>query len=88
MNGQRPEDAIGDLVLADIALRLSRLQRGSSAEQLAKRLLVIADTLSLSGGRPPADLFAIAAAVCIAGIAACAVRDLAAPRPTPAVTTG
>ncbi len=60
-------------VIAEVDARLREIDRMMTPAQAARRLYVIAD--ALVGGRPPRDLFLLAAAVAFAGADACAARD-------------
>ena len=60
-------------VIAEVDARLREVDRMMTPTQAARRLYVIADVLG--GGRPPRDLFMLAAAVAFAGADACAARD-------------
>ncbi len=60
-------------VIAEVDARLREIDRMMTPAQAARRLYVIGD--ALVGGRPPRDLFLLAAAVAFAGADACAARD-------------
>lgn len=68
------EEAAGDEIAELILDRLARLDQPMSAVQAARRLLTIAE--ALTSGKPPVELFALAAAVAIKGAAASAAADL------------